>query len=91
MKTRKESKLHCEATAPTNKACRIINGKTIHKFIASFNLESFKKKKIKYLFIDEISMVHEIFYKFFIGLKRMLPEIRFIIAGDFEQLLPVKD
>ena len=65
--------------------------KTIHKFIASFNLESFKKKKIKYIFIDEISMVHEIFYKFFIGIKRMLPEIKFIIAGDFEQLLPVKD
>ena len=36
-------------------------------------------------------MVHEIFYKFFIGLKRMVPELRFIIAGDFEQLLPVKD
>ena len=89
MKTMKERKLNCEATAPTNKACRIINGKTIHKFIASFNLESFKKKKIKYLFIDEISMVHEIFYKFFIGLKKMVPELRFIIAGDFEQLLPV--
>lgn len=91
MKTMKDKKLHCEATAPTNKACRIINGKTIHKFIAAFNLESFKKKNIKYIFIDEISMVHEIFYKFFIGLKRMIPEIKFIVAGDFEQLLPVKD
>ena len=78
MKTMKERDLNCEATAPTNKACRIINGKTIHKFIASFRLEAFKKKNVKYLFIDEISMVHEIFYKFFIGLKRMIPELIYI-------------
>ena len=91
MATMKDRKLNCDATAPTNKACRIINGKTINKFIASFNLETFKKKRIKYLFIDEISMVHEIFYKFFIGLRRMMPELIYIIAGDFEQLLPVKD
>ena len=31
------------------------------------------------------------FYKFFIVLKLMRPDIKFIIAGDFAQLLPVKD
>jgi hypothetical protein len=36
-------------------------------------------------------MMHEIFYKFFITLKRTLPDIKFIVAGDFAQLLPVKD
>ena len=36
-------------------------------------------------------MVHEVFYKFFIGLKRMVPELIFVIAGDFDQLLPVRD
>ena len=36
-------------------------------------------------------MMSEMFYKFFIVLKRMLPDIKFIIAGDFAQLLPVKD
>ena len=36
-------------------------------------------------------MVQEIYYKFFIYLKRANPKIKFIIAGDFEQLLPVKD
>ena len=36
-------------------------------------------------------MVQEIFYKFFIYIKRANPNIKFIIAGDIEQLLPVKD
>ena len=49
------------------------------------------KNKYDYIFIDEISMVQEIYYKFLIYLKRMNPKIKFIIAGDFEQLLPVKD
>jgi ATP-dependent exoDNAse (exonuclease V) alpha subunit len=48
-------------------------------------------KFYKYIFIDEVSMMSEMFYKFFIVLKRMMPEIKFIIAGDFAQLLPVKD
>jgi ATP-dependent exoDNAse (exonuclease V) alpha subunit len=43
------------------------------------------------VFVDEISMVPELFYKFFISMKRLRPNIKFIIAGDFEQLLPVKD
>lgn len=80
-----------ESTAPTNKACRIINGTTIHKFVKQFKLKSFKEKKVEYIIIDEISMVPELFYKFFIVLKRALPEIRFIIAGDFAQLLPIND
>ena len=84
-------KLKYVSMAPTNKACRIIKGKTIHKFIASFNIKSFTELKYEYIFIDEISMVQEIFYKFFIYLQRALPTIKFIIAGDFLQLLPVKD
>jgi hypothetical protein len=41
--------------------------------------------------VDEISMVPEMFYKYFTVLKRMLPKMKFIIGGDFAQLLPVKD
>jgi ATP-dependent exoDNAse (exonuclease V) alpha subunit len=48
-------------------------------------------KHYEYIFIDEVSMMSEMFYKFFIVLKRMMPKIKFIIAGDFAQLLPVKD
>ena len=44
-----------------------------------------------YIFIDEISMVKEIFYKFFIMLKRIKPNIKIIIAGDFNQLSPIDD
>jgi hypothetical protein len=36
-------------------------------------------------------MVPEVFYKCFITLKRVRPNLKFIIAGDFEQLLPVND
>ena len=81
--------------APTNKACRIIDGETIHKFVAcAFTNKTslFKKlKNIKYIIIDEISMVKEIFYKIFISIKRTCPDIKFILVGDFKQLQPVKD
>ncbi len=63
--------------APTNKACRVINGTTLHKFTISHS--------------HEISMVSEHFDKFFITLHRVRPEIKFIICGDFAQLLPVND
>ena len=64
MKTMKERKLHCEATAPTNKACRVINGKTIHKFIYEFNLERFKEKKFKNI---NSSMKFQWYMKYFIS------------------------
>ncbi len=47
--------------------------------------------KYDYIFIDEIPKVQDIYYKFFIYLKRANPNIKFIIAGDCEQLLPAKD
>ena len=47
--------------------------------------------KWEYIIIDEISMVSEKFYKFVITLHRIRPDIKFIIAGDFAQLLPVND
>jgi len=77
--------------APTNKACRIINGKTIHKFIGCHSRTSLVSMDCNVIFIDEISMVPEKFYKFFIILKTLRPDIIFIISGDFEQLLPVND
>lgn len=44
-----------------------------------------------YIIIDEINMVPEIFHKFFCIIKRLKPNIKFIIASDYLQLLPVKD
>lgn len=77
--------------APTNKAARIIDGITCAKFAISFNIKALKNEKYKYIFIDEISMMSEMYYKFFIFLKRTNPKIKFILAGHFRQLLPVGD
>ena len=77
--------------APTNKAAGIVEGETMHKFVASQSRSSLTKLTAEYIFIDEISMIPEYFYKFFIVLKRLRPDIKFILSGDFRQLAPVKD
>ena len=85
----KERGIKFVSLAPTNKACRITNAITIHRFVRTTNQQTIKG--IEYLFVDEISMVPEMFYKFFIVLQRFNPKLKFIIGGDFAQLLPVKD
>ena len=54
-------------------------------------MDSLYNIDVDYLFIDEISMLQEIFSKFFIMIKRIKPNLKFIIAGDFNQLPPVKN
>ena len=44
-----------------------------------------------YIFIDEISMVKEIFYKFLNMIMMKNPNKKIIIVGDFNQLKPVND
>lgn len=81
--------------SPTNKGARLISGDTIHSYYYKFNRS--KKmilqllEKVDYIFIDEVSMMLEKFYTLFIMIKRSLPNIKFIISGDFGQLPPVKD
>ena len=83
------------ALAPTNKAARLIGGKTIHSLYYKFKHS--KKalfgalQGIEYIFIDEVSMMCEMFYQLFIMIKRTFPVIKFIIIGDFRQLAPVCD
>jgi len=91
---KREMKYIC--LAPTNKACRHIDGKTLHKFfgIACNNKKPNLKgllQHVNYIFIDEISMVKSVFYKMFLTLKKNNPHLKFIIAGDFHQLPPVND
>jgi len=80
--------------APTNKSAHIINGETLDKFCHA-TLTTFKSinkaKKYDYIFVDEISMVRESFYKVLLMLKHCNPDIKFIICGDFYQLPPVLD
>ncbi len=80
-----------KSLAYTNKACRIINGTTIHKFIKTMSSKALQEMQFKYIIVDEISMVPEIFYKYFCIIKKFRPDIKFVTAGDYCQLLPVKD
>ena len=84
--------------APTNKAASHIKGQTIHKYYLSLFLSNnYEKKLLKslnnmdYIIVDEISMVKEVFYRFFTLVKRYVPKINFIIIGDFAQFKPVND
>jgi hypothetical protein len=80
--------------APTNVAAYLINGETIDKFIHTYlnNSKGLKKfKSIDYIFIDEVSMMKELFYSIFLSIKYLNPHIKFIISGDFAQLAPVND
>ena len=79
------------SVAPTNKAARIIKGITINKFVAKHPAKILQKLQLDYIIIDEISMMHEVFYKYLLILQKMKPNIRFIVAGNFDQLLPVND
>ena len=54
-------------------------------------METIYNMTYDYIFVDEISMVKEIFYKFFIMIKQLKPSIKFIIVGDYQQLKPIKD
>ena len=83
--------LRYESLAPTNVSARLIGGKTIHKFAISQTVKNLRDMKLDYIFVDEISLVAEMFYKYFLVLEKALPNMRFIISGDYDQLLPVRD
>jgi hypothetical protein len=81
--------------APTNIAAALIDGDTIHKFSQQFlrnPMKGFARfRHVKYILVDEISMVKSIFYPVLLSIKLAHPEIKFIISGNFDQLPPVKD
>ena len=78
--------------APTNLAALNIGGSTIHKFVSRIKkMDSIYKLNYDYIFIDEVSMIKEVFYKFFVMLKRIKPNIKLIFVGDFNQLPAIND
>jgi 5-methylcytosine-specific restriction endonuclease McrA len=88
----KEQELKYMSLCPTNLAALLVNGMTIHKFSARLKKTSnIKKLDLNYIFIDEVSMMQEMFYKFLIMIKKIKPEIKYIISGDYNQLKPVND
>jgi hypothetical protein len=90
----KERNLKFSAFSPTNKGARIIGGQTIDSMYYAIqnNKTALNKfKKLDVMIIDEVSMMKERFYSLFVNIKKMVPTMRFIISGDFEQLDPVED
>jgi hypothetical protein len=78
--------------APTNLAASIIDGMTTHKFACFIKkYEVFMSMKFKYIFVYEVSMLQEKFYKFFLMMKKVKPHVKFIISGDCSRLQPVAD
>ena len=81
-----------ESVAPTNLAALLIGGITIHRFTSKFKKSSvIKSLDIDYIFVDEVSMMAEMFYNFLMMIKRVRPDIKIIISGDFQQLPVVSD
>ncbi len=99
IKVLRERNIEFFSMAPTNVAARLVDGVTLHKFcrkIQKIGDKTGKKmfnmfSKLQYILVDEISMVKEVFYRFFNTIKNNYPFIKFIISGDFGQLKPVND
>jgi len=77
---------------PTNLAALIAGGMTIHKFSTKLKKQSqIHHLDLDYIFVDEVSMLSEVFYKFLLMIKKIKTDIKFIISGDYNQLKPVND
>jgi ATP-dependent exoDNAse (exonuclease V) alpha subunit len=77
---------------PTNLAALLVDGITIHRFAARLKKQAcIKSLDLDYIFIDEVSMLAEVFYKFLMMIKRVKSNIKFIISGDFCQLKAIND
>ena len=87
----KQDKKHI-TLCPTNLAALLVDGITIHKFSTKLKKQSqVQSLDLDYIFIDEVSMIGEVFYKFLMTIKKIRPDIKFIISGDYNQLKPVNE
>ncbi len=83
--------------APTNKAALNLKGSTIHKFL-NMDIEgnistkklNYIKKNVKYIFVDEISMITKELWRRLAFVKQATG-IKFLLIGDDKQLPPVED
>jgi len=86
-----EQKKNVIRLAPTHKAKNLINGETIHSYFLKMMTNSQKFNQVDYILVDEISMVKELFYRYFYYINDNFDNVNFIICGDFRQLAPVCD
>ena len=81
----------------TNKACLVLGGSTIHRFLSidkNGNIDAKWLRKhatrYKYYVVDEISMISAELWRLLCELKRMTNS-KFILVGDYRQLPPVEN
>lgn len=79
----------------TNKACLVLNGSTIHKYLGinkngNIDMNWARKQNFKYYVIDEISMISSHLWRLLCELKR-LTKSTFCLVGDYRQLPPVEE
>jgi predicted AAA+ superfamily ATPase len=95
----KQDKKHI-CLCPTNLAALLVGGMaeflvggmTIHKFSTKLKKQSqVECLDLDYIFVDEVSMLGEVFYKILIMIKKVRTDIKFIISGDYNQLKPIND
>jgi len=86
-------------TCPTHKACKIVNGVTLHRLFGvnpiDYSYEykkvlELKKNGIQYIFIDEVSMISEQMWNVIAHIKQQF-KFTFCGFGDFKQLKPVNE
>ena len=97
--TKGEAFILFKTACPTHKACKIVNGETLHRL---FNVDpndysfeyarvlNLKDSGIKYIFIDEISMVQELMWNIIAHVKKLFG-FTFCGFGDFKQSKPVNE
>jgi hypothetical protein len=87
---------HVQKLAPTNKACLVLKGKTLHKFL-QMDANGFIsrawiykiRRMYRYFIVDEISMISKTMWKRLVELKK-LTGATFILVGDKRQCAPVE-
>lgn len=78
--------------ASTNKAARLINGQTVHRFFHIDNNDKCNLKeavkaahKYQYIFIDEVGMLRAAIYEILYYVK-LQTKVNFVLVGDYKQL-----
>ncbi len=67
----KQDKTHI-TLCPTNLAALLVGGITIHKFSTKLKKQSqVESLDLDYIFINEVSMLGEVFYKFVMTIKKL--------------------
>jgi predicted AAA+ superfamily ATPase len=62
---------------PTDLAALLVGGMTIHKFAAKVKKQAqIQLLDLDYIFVDEVSMLGEVFYKFLMMIKKIRPNTK---------------